>query len=67
MGTTLDRVLMTCFKYDPMTQTYTPFVMGFVRIGALLSFAALAGLLAVLWRREWQMKKARRTPRERLA
>jgi protein SCO1 len=67
VGTTLDRVLMTCFKYDPMTQTYTPFVFGFVRIGALLSFAALAGLLAVLWRREWLMKKARRTPRERLA
>jgi protein SCO1 len=67
VGTTLDRVLLTCFKYDPMTQTYTPFVFGFVRIGALLSFAALAGLLAVLWRREWLMKKARRTPRERLA
>jgi protein SCO1/2 len=67
VGTTIDRVLLTCFKYDPMTQTYTPFVFGFVRIGALLSFAALATLLAVLWRREWIIKKAQRIARERLA
>jgi protein SCO1 len=57
VGTTLDRVLLTCFKYDPMTQSYTPFVFGFVRIGAGLSFAALATLLAVLWHREWRRRK----------
>ncbi|HEY0708133.1 MAG TPA: SCO family protein [Polyangia bacterium] len=59
VGTTLDRILLTCFKYDPMTQSYSPFVFGFVRIGALLSFAALAALLAVLWRREVLMKRRR--------
>ena len=59
VGTTLDRILLTCFKYDPMTQSYSPFVFGFVRIGALLSFAALATLLAVLWRREWIMRRRR--------
>jgi hypothetical protein len=30
-----------------------------VRIGALLSFAALAGLLIVLWRREWRTRRRR--------
>jgi protein SCO1/2 len=59
VGTTLDRILLTCFKYDPMTQSYTPFVFGFVRIGALLSATALAGLLAVLWRREWLTRRRR--------
>jgi protein SCO1/2 len=59
VGTTLDRILLTCFKYDPMTQSYSPFVFGFVRIGALLSGAALAGLLAVLWRREWLNRRRR--------
>lgn len=59
VGTTLDRVLLTCFKYDPMAQTYTPFVAGFVRIGAGLSFVALATLLAVLWRREWVARRRR--------
>jgi protein SCO1 len=60
VGTTLDRVLLTCFKYDPMTQGYTPYLFGFVRIGALLCFAALAVLLAVLWQREWALRRRRR-------
>ncbi len=59
VGTTLDRILLTCFKYDPMIQSYTPFVFGFVRIGAGMSFAALAVLLAVLWRREWMSRRRR--------
>ena len=50
VGTSFDRVMMSCFSYDPMTQRYAPFVFGFVRIGALLSFAAAGdaahGLLA---------------------
>jgi protein SCO1/2 len=61
VGTTLDRILLTCFKYDAMTQKYTPYAVAFVRIGAGASFVALAGLLAVLWRREWQLRRSRRT------
>jgi protein SCO1 len=59
VGTAFDRVLLTCFKYDPMVQRYTPYVFGFVRIGALLSFVALAILLAVLWRREIIVRRRR--------
>jgi protein SCO1/2 len=60
VGTTLDKVLQTCFKYDPMKQKYTPYVFGFVRIGAGLSCLALVVLLAVLWRKELQMRRIRR-------
>jgi protein SCO1/2 len=59
VGTSLDRVLQFCFKYDPMTQRYTPFAWAFVRIGAGLSCLALIGLLAVLWRRELLMRRRR--------
>jgi protein SCO1/2 len=59
VGTSLDRVLLACFRYDPMTQRYTPFAAAFVRIGAGLSFCALAGLLIVLWRRELLMRRRR--------
>ncbi len=59
VGTTLDRVLLTCFKYDPMMQRYTPYALAFVKIGAGLSFLALAGLLLVLWRKELQMRRRR--------
>jgi protein SCO1 len=59
VGTSLDRVLQFCFKYDPMTQRYTPYAMAFVRIGAGLSCLALMGLLIVLWRKELLMRRRR--------
>ena len=59
VGTSFDKVVMSCYRYDPVTRRYGPFVFGFVRIGALLVFLALAGLLTVLWRKEIQMKKRR--------
>jgi protein SCO1 len=59
VGTALDRVLLTCFKYDPTTRRFEPYVLGFIRIGASLVFVALATLLIVLWRQELKMKKQR--------
>jgi protein SCO1/2 len=61
VGTSIDRVLLTCFKYDPLAQRYTPYVFGFVRIGAGLSGLALFVLLAVLWRKELVIRRRRAT------
>jgi protein SCO1/2 len=57
VGTTLDKVIMSCYRYDAAKRRYAPFIMGFMRIGAGLVFFALAGLLIVLWRKELAMKK----------
>lgn len=54
VGTSFDRVLLTCFKYDPNTRRYELYVFGFIRGGALLVFGALAAALAVFWRREYK-------------
>ena len=59
VGTSLDRVALSCYRYDPVTRRYAPFVFGFVRIGAFLVFLALVGLLIVLWRKEMAMRKQR--------
>jgi len=59
VGTSLDKVILSCYRYDPTGRRYAPFVMGFMRIGALLVLFALAGLLIVLWRKEIAMKKQR--------
>jgi protein SCO1/2 len=59
VGTSFDKVLLSCYRYDPATRRYGPFVMGFMRIGALTVFAALATLLTVLWRKEISMRKRR--------
>jgi protein SCO1/2 len=60
VGTALDRVLLTCFKYDATTRKFEPYVLGFVRIGASFVFVALATLLTVLWRQEMKMRKRAR-------
>jgi protein SCO1 len=57
VGTSFDRVLLKCFRYDPGTGRYRVYAANFVRGGALLSGIALAFGLAVLWRREWKKKK----------
>lgn len=54
VGTSFDRVLLKCFKYDPNTRRYELYVFGFIRGGALLVFGALATALAVFWRREYK-------------
>ena len=59
VGTAFDRVLLTCFKYDPAKRSYGPYVLAFIRIGALLVFAALVVLLTVLWRQDLKLKKRR--------
>jgi protein SCO1/2 len=57
VGTSLDKLILACYKYDPAARRYAPFVMAFMRIGALLVFFALAGLMTVLWRKEIAMRK----------
>lgn len=52
VGTALDRVLLTCFQYDPATRRYGWVVTAIIKGGGLLVFGALAVFLAVLWRRE---------------
>jgi protein SCO1 len=59
VGTSFDKVILSCYRYDPATRRYAPFVMGFMRIGGLTVFLALAGLLTVLWRKEFAMRKRR--------
>ncbi len=63
VGTSFDKVLLSCYRYDPVNRKYAPYVFAFVRGGALMVFLALAGLLTILWRKELAMKRQR----ERLA
>ena len=52
VGTSWDRILMSCYKYDPATRRYGLYVSNFIRLGGLAAFGGLASVLAVLWRRE---------------
>jgi protein SCO1/2 len=53
IGTLLDRALLVCYHYDPLTGRYTPFALNFVRGGAVIGLIALVGFLGWLWRGEF--------------
>ncbi len=52
VGTSFDKFLLTCYRYDPASRKYVPYVIGLVRAGAMLVLFGLAGTLAFFWRRE---------------
>jgi protein SCO1/2 len=52
VGTSFDRLLLTCYRYDASSRRYEPYVVGFIRIAALAVLGGLAVTLAVFWRRE---------------
>ena len=58
MGTTLERIILSCFQYDPATKRYGFYIFGFMRLGALVILGALATLLFVSWRREFKKGSA---------
>lgn len=52
IGTIVDRVLMTCYRFDPATRRYGPYIVGFFRIGAIVIFLVVSLFLGALWRIE---------------
>ncbi|HSN90584.1 MAG TPA: SCO family protein [Anaeromyxobacteraceae bacterium] len=56
VGTSFDRFLLTCYRYDPASRKYEPYAWGFVRLGGLAVLLALSGLIARL---VWRERKAR--------
>ncbi len=57
IGSTVDRFLLTCYRYDAATGRYTPVVMRILRIAAGLTVLALGSVLITLWLREARQKR----------
>jgi protein SCO1/2 len=59
VGTSFDKLILTCFRYDPASRKYQPFAFGLLRLGGAAAMVALGGLIAGLYWRE--RRKARPT------
>jgi len=59
VGTSFDKLLLTCYRYDPASRKYQPFALGFLRLGGVLAMVGLGGLIAgLVWH---ERRKARPT------
>lgn len=52
IGTTVDRLILACFIYDPDTGQYVRNAFAIMRIGGAVTLILLTSLLAILWKRE---------------
>jgi protein SCO1/2 len=55
--TTVERLLMYCYHYDPQGKKYSLVAMNVMRLGGAVTMVLLGGLLAVLWMRERSKKR----------
>ncbi len=52
VGTTLDRIILSCFHYDATLGRYGPFAFGLMRIAGALTVLLIGTALLFYWRRE---------------
>lgn len=58
IGTTVDRLILYCFQYDPDAGSYVPIARNVMQLAGLLTVIVLGGLLFWFWRREGQRQRA---------
>lgn len=58
VGTIVDRLLLTCYHYDPAARAYAPFIIGFMRIGGAIILVTVAGLCGALSLAERRRRRA---------
>ncbi|OZC03235.1 SCO family protein [Rubricoccus marinus] len=58
VGSTVDRILLTCYQFDPDARSYSLAILGVMKWGGGALMLALIGGLAFFWRREVQRQNA---------
>lgn len=56
-GSIVDRVLLTCYRYDPATRRYGLYLFGALRLGGLAILFAVGGALALLVARDRRRRR----------
>jgi protein SCO1/2 len=52
IGSPVDQLILYCFQYDPVTNTYVASAQNIMKLGGLLTVLFLGGMLWVFWHRE---------------
>ena len=62
IGSTVDRLLMYCYHYDPASKGYVLFAQNIMKLGGGITLLLVAGLLTALWMRERTIRKRKTLP-----
>jgi protein SCO1/2 len=58
VGSSVDKLIMSCFHYDPAKGSYVPFAWGIMRLGAILAVLTLGSAIFLLRRGEKKLTAA---------
>lgn len=56
VGSTVDKVVLSCYQYDPDSQSYTPVAWKIMRLGGFATVVILGIFLGLLWLKEKNSK-----------
>ena len=59
VGSTMDKILVYCFRYDPLAGKYVPYAWRMMRIGSLMGLLAITALCFFLWKSEFYKRRRR--------
>jgi protein SCO1/2 len=57
IGTTMDQILMYCFRFDPQAGKYVPYAWGIMRIGGVLTLIGMSIVGFLLWKLEFTERR----------
>ncbi len=66
LGSTLDRLILYCYHYDPLARGYVLFAGNVMKLGGAATVLLLGAFLGTMWRREQKQKKLNHLSVERL-
>lgn len=52
VGSTIDKLVLSCFHYDPKLGRYGPFALGIMRLGGVITILLILWFLVLNWQRE---------------
>ena len=57
VGSPVDKLILSCFRYDSSSGRYTATIFGIARLGGVLTILGLAGFGLIMWRFERNVRR----------
>ncbi|MCB9556444.1 MAG: SCO family protein [Deltaproteobacteria bacterium] len=64
LGSPIDKVILSCFRYDASTGKYSPYAWGIMRLMGIVMVAVMGTFVFVFWRRERRVSRSAGAPPE---